>query len=303
MSNLQELPRLADSISYLYIEHAIIERDAFSVTAIRKDGRVPIPISSVTCLLLGPGTSITYAAVDIICGSGCSIVWCGENAGKFYASGTGETRSAANLLLQAKCCMNESAHMTVVRRMYALRFPDIPTNGLSLQQIRGMEGIRVRKCYEMHSRLTGVKWNRRNYKSEDWDAADPVNRALSEANALLYGVCHAAIVSLGFSPGLGFVHTGKQLSFVYDIADLYKTDTTIPTAFQCAKMSGDMHKNVRLVFRENLASAKILSRIPKDLCVLFDGIADEQPILDTPGDLWDDAEHHSQGGKNYGGEQ
>ncbi len=232
MQNLEELPRLKDSISYLYIEHAVIQQDNQSIVAIDQNGTTPIPLAAVTCLLLGPGVKVTHAAIRAICNNGCMAIWCGENMGRFYASGIGETRSSKNLLKQAAACMDEARHMEAVRKMYQLRFPNVQTDGLSLQQIRGMEGIRVRKAYALAAKITGVTWKKRTYKTTDWDESDPINKALSEANALLYGVCHAAIVSLGYSAGLGFVHTGKQLSFVYDIADLYKTETTIPVAFE-----------------------------------------------------------------------
>lgn len=300
MKNLQELSKLSDSISYLYLEHAIIEQDASSIVAIQKDGRIPIPIASVTCLMLGPGTNITHAAIRTICDNGCMVVWCGERATRFYAAGTGETRSSKNLLIQAKCCMDDRRHMMVVRNMYTIRFPNIQTDGMTLQQIRGMEGIRVRKQYEMYSERTGVKWGKRNYKTQDWDAADDINRALSEANALLYGLCHAAIVSLGYSPGLGFIHTGKQLSFVYDVADLYKTETTIPAAFEAVRDGGDIHRNIRLLCRKYFANARILSRISEDLeKILKEAVTDEQENAMEAGDLWD-MDGTVQGGKNYG---
>ena len=300
MKNLQELSKLSDSVSYLYLEHAIIEQDAASIVAIQKDGRIPIPIASVTCLMLGPGTNITHAAIRAICENGCMVVWCGEHATRFYAAGTGETRSSKNLLIQAKCCMDEKRHMDVVRAMYTIRFPHIQTDGMTLQQIRGMEGIRVRKQYELISKATGVKWSRRNYKTEDWDAADEINRALSEANALLYGLCHAAIVSLGYSPGLGFIHTGKQLSFVYDVADLYKTETTIPAAFEAVRDGGDIHKNIRLLCRKHFANARILSRISDDLETIFqEAVVDAQENAVEACDLWEQ-DGTVPGGKNYG---
>ena len=300
MKNLQELSKLSDSISYLYLEHVIIEQDASSIVAIRKDGRIPIPIASVTCLTLGPGTNITHAAIRSICENGCMVVWCGENATRFYASGTGETRSSKNLLIQAKCCMDEKRHMDVVRNMYTIRFPNIQTAGMTLQQIRGMEGIRVRKQYELISKSTGVKWSKRSYKAQDWDAADEINRALSEANALLYGLCHGAIVSLGYSPGLGFIHTGKQLSFVYDVADLYKTETTIPAAFEAVRDGGDIRKSVRILCRKYFANVRILSRIAEDLEKIFkEAVTDEQENGVQPGELWD-PDSPIPGGKNYG---
>ena len=133
MQNLEELPRLKDSISYLYLEHAVIQQDHLSIVAIDQNGTTPIPIASVTCLLLGPGIKITHAAIRAICDNGCMAIWCGEKMGRFYAAGMGETRSAKNLLIQAAACMDEKRHMEAVRRMYQLRFPNIPIDGLSLQ--------------------------------------------------------------------------------------------------------------------------------------------------------------------------
>lgn len=298
MRNLQELPHLSDSISYIYIEHAIIEQDDLSI-AIRKDGRIPIPISSVTCLFLGPGTNVTHAAIHTMNENGCMIIWCGERATRFYASGMGETRSSRNLLIQAKCCMDDARHMEVVRKMYEIRFPGIRTEGMTLQQIRGMEGIRVRKAYEQISKATGIRWKKRTYKSTDWDASDEINRAISEANAMLYGVCHAAIVSLGYCPGLGFIHTGKQLSFVYDVADLYKTETTIPAAFESVKKGGDVHSNIRKICRDYFANAKLLSRVPEDLSKIFSATVVDNRNMETVGDIWDGIDSTVSGGVNY----
>lgn len=196
MKNLQELPKLKDSISYLYIEHAIIEQNDTAIVAIKKEGKIPIPIAAMTCLLLGPGTRVTHAAIRALCDNGCMAIWCGENATRFYAAGIGETRSAKNLLKQAGACMDQDKHLEVAKRMYQIRFSKMKTDGMTLQQLRGMEGIRVRKAYELAAKTTGIVWKKRSYKSTDWDAADPINQALSEANALLYGLCHAAIVSL-----------------------------------------------------------------------------------------------------------
>lgn len=300
MQNLEELPKLRDSISYLYLEHVMIQQDDMSIVAIDKDGRTPIPIASVTCLLLGPGVSITHAAIRAICNNGCMAIWCGENMGRFYASGIGETRSSRNLLKQAKACMDEARHMEVVRRMYQIRFPNVKTDGMTLQQVRGMEGIRVRKAYELAARTTGVAWKKRTYKTTNWDEADPINRALSEANALLYGVCHAAIVSLGYSAGLGFIHTGKQLSFVYDIADLYKTETTIPVAFESVKQGGDISKNVRILCRNYFSNINLLTRIPEDIAfVLESKESDVQDNGEKVGELWNDDGDTAEGGKNY----
>ena len=300
MKDFQELPKLRDSISYVYLERAVIEQDGSSVVAVQQDGRIPIPIAAITCLFLGPGTSITHAAIHTIGENGCMVVWCGEDASRFYASGMGETRNSANLLLQAECCIDHQKHMSVVRKMYALRFPGVDMGGMTIQQMRGMEGMRIRKIYEMISKKTGVKWDKRTYKTTSWESADPINRALSEANAMLYGVCHAAIVSMGFSPGLGFIHTGKQLSFVYDVADLYKAETTIPAAFEAVSQDVNFHKELRSLCRKYFVSSHLMERISKDLTELFGNIDSDNKAADI-GRLWE-KNGIIPGGKNYGSE-
>jgi CRISPR-associated protein Cas1 len=301
--DLHELPKLRGSISYLYFEHAVLEQENSSIVVIQESGRIPVPISAVTCILLGPGTKVTHAAIKAMAENGCMVVWCGENAGRFYASGMGETRSAANLLLQARLCMDEAAHMTVVRRMYEIRFPKVPTKGLTLQQIRGMEGVRVRQTYQVEAKRCGIKWSARKYKQTSWDDSDEINRALSTANAILYSVCQAAIISLGFSTGLGFVHTGKLLSFVYDIADLYKTETSIPAAFEAVKEKPeDLERRVRILIRKKIVQANLMKRIADDITWIFDiPLHEEQDNQMNVGNLWDDTGEIT-GGKNHAGD-
>lgn len=300
-NNLRALSKLRDSISYVYAEHAIIEQEEFSLVIIRKDGSMPVPVASTTCLLLGPGVSITHAAIKTAAENGCMIIWCGEGVQSFYAMGIGETRSAENLLHQAKLCMDPVLHHKVVQRMYLRRFGDIADETYTVQQLRGMEGVRVREAYQLASRTCGVPWRARNYKATDWDEADPINRALSCANTVLYGLCHAAIVSLGFSPALGFIHTGKQLSFVYDVADLYKADITIPAAFSAVKDGRfeNLESYVRRRVRNLLSQQKLLRRIPEDLEWIFQVSTDEAEPVEHVGDLWDPS-GKLQGGKNWG---
>ena len=300
----QSLPRLKDSISYVYVEHAIIEQEDSSVVAIQKDGRIAIPVSSVTCLMLGPGTSVTHAAIKAAAENGCMIAWCGENVSHFYSCGTGETRSADNIILQAKLCMNEDSRLEVAKRMYIRRFGDISDFSYTLKQLRGMEGIRVREAYRIASRVTGVPWNGRTYKNNDWNHQDRVNMALSQANSILYSICQAAIVSLGYSTALGFIHTGKQLSFVYDIADLYKATISIPAAFNAVKYTGtdgDLSSAVRRTCRNFIQRERLLKRIPDDLEWIFQVKNREQMGTLVTGKIWDPKGELS-GGVNYHGE-
>lgn len=185
--------------------------------------------------------------------------------------------------------------------MYQRRFPDMECEGLTLQQIRGLEGIRMREAYRHASKTYHVPWKKRDYKQDDWDDADDINKALSIANTVLYAICQAAIVSLGFSPGLGFIHTGKMLSFVYDIADLYKAETTIPAAFSIVGQSyDDLGRQVRIACRKVFHDQQVLKRIPKDIEWLFDiGVDSEMLGALDAGDLWDGNDKTISCGRNH----
>jgi CRISPR-associated protein Cas1 len=307
LDDLRLLPRFEDGLTFLYVEHVRVEQENHAIVLVDKTGRTAVPVASLATLLLGPGCAITHAAMVACADCGCSVVFVGEGAVRCYASGLGETRNARNLLDQATHWADPRLHLGVVRTMYRMRFTDPPHEALTLDQIRGMEGARVRETYARMAKETGIVWTGRRYDTE-WTSATPVNRSLSTANACLYGLCHAAIVSLGFSPGLGFVHTGKSLAFVYDIADLYKCDTTIPVAFRIAKAAPlrELETATRKACRDAFRKTRLLECIAGDLQRLFGGVAapvrlvdlgDEQPAEPYPA-LWD-LEGPVEGGRNY----
>lgn len=265
--NLQELPKLRDSLSYLYLEHGRLEQDAKSVAFIDKNGGcTPIPAANLSLLLMGPGTTVTHAAIKSLADNGCMIIWSGQDGTRMYATGSGETRKAYRLLKQSKLVCDPEKRMCIVRRMYEFRFQEKFSPTLTLEQVRGKEGVRVRQAYAQASAETGVPWHGRRYDRGNWGNADPVNRALSAANAMLNGICHTAIVSGGYSPALGFIHTGKQLSFVYDIADLYKAEITIPLAFKItAQGTEKLEQRIREACRNTFKEHKLLHRILPDI--------------------------------------
>lgn len=311
LKDLHELPKVRDCLSYLYVEHCRIDREDKAIAIHDAQGITPVPCASLALLMLGPGTKITHAAILTLADCGCLVAWCGEEGVRFYAAGTGRTRSARNLLRQAHLSTRKSTRLEVVKRMYRMRFSESLSESLTLQQLRGREGVRVREAYFHASRETGVEWTGRNYDRKDWSRSDPVNRALSCANSCLYGICHAAIVAVGFSPALGFIHTGKQLSFVYDIADLYKADLSIPVAFQTTAESPiNLERAVRIRCRDAFAAYRLLGRIVKDIeDALNVPAAQDDAVLDfdadpaLPGALWDpDVSGGVEGGVAYGEE-
>jgi CRISPR-associated protein Cas1 len=271
MRDLHELPKFRDGLSYLYLEHCRVDKKYHAVEAVDQEGRTLIPAAALAVLMLGPGTSVTHAAIKTLADNGCSIVWTGQDGTRLYAQGTGETRRAHQLLHQAELSSNPQKRLQVVLRMYRHRFGEVLPPGLDIEQVRGMEGARIRQAYREASECYGVRWSGRNYDRGSWQNTDPINRALSTANGLLNGLCHAAIVSAGYSPALGFIHTGKQLSFVYDIADLYKVEVTIPLAFHTvAESSGRLGTRVRAACRQAFKEHRLLKRILPDIESLLD---------------------------------
>jgi CRISPR-associated protein Cas1 len=270
--SLHELPKFADKLSYLYVEHAVIDQHEKAIAVHQADGTTPVPAAGLAVLILGPGTSITHAAVRSLADNNCQVIWSGEHGVRFYAHGLGGARHSRNLIRQARLVSNDLTRLQVVIRMYCLRFEEPVDPNITLQQLRGKEGVRVRQAYAEAAKTFGVSWQGRSYDRSAWSASDPVNRALSAANACLYGLVHAASVSAGYSPALGFIHTGKQLSFVYDIADLYKAKYTVPVAFGVVKGATDIERQVRIACRDTFRQARLMERILPDI----------QKILDVP---------------------
>ena len=291
--SLRDLPKIRDSLSFLYFEYGHVEQSNLGVEFVNLQGRLPLPVASLAALLLGPGTTVTHGAVRTLAEAGCSLVWCGEAGVRCYAQGIGETHKAYRLMRQAELSASPDLRLQVIERLYRARFPEPLPEGLRLEQIRGREGIRVRAAYAEAARKFNVPWNGRNYDRTAWDNADPVNRALSAANACLHGLVHAVLLSSGYSPALGFIHQGKQLSFVYDIADLYKMQVTVPVAFSVvAEGLAPLETQVRKRCRDAFTNLRLLQRVVPDIDRLLkldtepenpDGFdPDDDPTLPTP---------------------
>lgn len=274
------MPRFDDRWSFLYLEHGRMEQEEASLAFVGKEGATQVPLNQVGLVQLGPGTSVTHAAMKALMDNNSLVCWTGDGGARLYAHGASGGRTSRRLLRQAGLFCNPESRIEVIRRMYERRFPDPLPPGVTLEQVRGMEGARVRAAYQAAARKYGVAWGRRSYEPGNWDYADPVNRALSTANALLYGVCHAAILAAGYSPAIGFIHTGKMLSFVYDVADFYKTETSIPAAFQAAQASAEVEARVRAACRDVFHEQRIMERCLPDIA----------EVLNAGDDTGEDAE-------------
>jgi CRISPR-associated protein Cas1 len=297
--DLQALPQIKDRMTFIYLERCKINRQDGAITVTIKQGVTYIPAGAISVLLLGPGCSITHRAIELIGDAGVSVVWVGEKGVRFYAGGRPMTHRAGLLLKQAELVSNQRKHLDVVRKMYVMRFPDEDVSKLTLQQLRGREGARIRKVYREMAKKWDVEWNGREYDPEDYLTSNPVNQALSVGNACLYGLAHSVIFSLGCSPGLGFVHVGHDCSFVYDIADLYKAEIVIPIAFQAASLDLEgleLEGWVRRSIRDKMTEMHLLEKMVKDIKYL---LSEENTENVRAVYLWDDKEGQVENGISY----
>lgn len=297
---IRSLPQIQDRMTFIYLERCRISRDNGSITVKDNNGITEIPAAAISVLLLGPGTDVTHRAMELIGDAGVTVIWVGEHGVRYYAYGRALTNHATLLLRQAQLVSNEKKHIRVARMMYQLRFPNEDVSKLTMQQLRGREGSRIRTLYREQSRKWNIPWDKRKYQPEDYESGDPVNQALSAGNACLYGLAHAVICALGCSPGLGFVHVGHELSFAYDIADLYKAEITIPIAFEMAAQNvDDIGSVTRRRVRDELRTGHILDRMVHDIkYLLSDDDWNEEDYQSTLY-LWDNVQGELEHGISY----
>ena len=301
---LQALPQIGDRMTFLYLERCVLNRQDSAITVTDDQGTVFVPAAAISVLLLGPGTKVTHRAMELIGDAGVSILWVGEHGVRYYAGGRALTHRAELLIRQAELVSNTRLRLGVVRQMYSMRFPNEDVSKLTLQQLRGREGARVRSVYRKAAKEWNVPWNGRTYDPDDFAGGDPVNQALSAGHACLYGAAHAVIQALGCSPGLGFVHTGHECSFVYDLADLYKADITIPLAFEVAATADreEVGSVMRRRTRDAMVQYHLMERMVRDIRTLF-AQEGEAPTGENAIYLWDDKRGLVENGRSYGAEE
>ena len=254
---------MKERVSMVFIEKGQVDVKDGAFVVIDETGiRTHIPVGSIACIMLEPGTRVSHHAVSLAARAGTLLVWVGEAGVRLYASGQPGGARSDRLLYQAKLALDDVARLKVVRKMYEIRFGEKPPERRGVEQLRGIEGARVKKIYQLLAKQAGVEWKGRRYDQTDWDKGDMPNRCISAATACLYGISEAAVLAAGYAPAIGFIHTGKPLSFVYDIADLFKFDDIIPYAFKiAAKNHHNPEREVRLMCRDIFRQSKILRKI------------------------------------------
>lgn len=259
---LKPIP-IKDRTSLIFLQYGQVDVIDGAFVLVDKTGvRTHVPVGSVACIMLEPGTRVSHAAVRLASEVGTLLVWVGEAGVRLYASGQPGGARSDRLLYQAKLALDEDLRLKVVRKMFELRFGEEAPKRRSVDQLRGIEGSRVRQLYGLLAKQYGVEWNGRRYDPNNWDASDVVNKCLSAATSCLYGITEAAVLAAGYAPAVGFIHTGKPLSFVYDIADIIKFDTVIPIAFKVAKQNPQSpDREVRIACRDAFRSQKTLQKL------------------------------------------
>ena len=259
---LKPIP-LKDRVSMIFLRYGQIDVLDGAFVLIDKTGiRTHIPVGSVACIMLEPGTRVSHAAAKLAATVGTLLVWVGEAGVRLYASGQPGGARSDKLLYQAKLALDDDLRLKVVRKMFELRFGEPAPSRRSVDQLRGIEGSRVRTTYGILAKEYGVKWQGRRYDPKNWSKGDKINQCISAATSCLYGITEAAILAAGYAPAIGFIHTGKPLSFVYDIADIIKFDTVVPKAFEIAsKNPAEPDKAVRIACRDAFRSGNTLAKL------------------------------------------
>lgn len=254
---------IKERTSIVFIERGMVDVIDGAFVVVDKTGiRTHIPVGSIACIMLEPGARLSHAAATLAARTGTLLVWVGEAGVRLYSAGQPGGARSDRLLYQAKLALDEKGRLAVVRKMFELRFKETPPAKRSVKQLQGIEGARVKAMYQMMAQRYGIKWTRRDYNPSNWSGSDPMNQCLSAATACLYGVTEAAILAAGYAPAIGFIHTGKPRSFVFDIADIYKFETVVPVAFQtAAQQHGNYEHHVRIGCRDMFRKTKLLKKI------------------------------------------
>lgn len=264
----ESLPQVKDKYPFIYLERGRLEIDDSSIKWIDCDSNVvPLPVATLNALLLGPGTTVTHDAIKTATAANCAVCWVGEDSLLFYAAGFLPTADTRNLRQQIEFSSDSKKSVEVARRMFARRFPSAELEGKSLQEMMGMEGHRVRALYQSKAEEYQVGWKGRQYVPGKFETSDITNQILTACNAALYGILCSAVHSMGYSPHIGFIHSGSPLPFVYDLADLYKEELCIDLAFFLTRdMAGRYNKHkVSEAFRQRVIDMDLLLKLALDI--------------------------------------
>jgi CRISPR-associated protein Cas1 len=256
----------------IYLEHGRLEVDDSSVKWIGADRIVlRLPVATLSAIMLGPGTTVTHAAIKACSQCNTPVCWVGAEGMRFYSFGVSPTHDNSRARHQAAVHADKKRRTEVARRMFRMRFGDESAEDQKIATLMAMEGKRVKAMYAKLGTKYGVTWKGRQYDQSNWQLADGINRAISAANAALYALTTAVICSMGYLPQLGFIHRAGTVPFVFDIADIYKPETTLEAAFQSLAVKAEAdEKDVITRLKSLIETQRIVQRLPADVKKLLD---------------------------------
>lgn len=236
-------------------------------------GRYAIPFQMVSCLLLGPGSTLSHDALRLLARHGTGVVLVGESGVRMYASMPFGPDNSAVARRQARLWADAEARLRVARRMYAWRLGEVLPHA-DIEVLRGIEGARMKETYRRLAEQYEIRWQGRRYDRQNPESDDLPNQAINHAATAVEAAALVATATVGAVPQLGFIHEDSGIAFALDIADLYRDSFTLPIAFGAVREHGrgnglPIERLVRQIggrtFRRDELVPKMIDRI-KDVC-------------------------------------
>jgi CRISP-associated protein Cas1 len=273
------LLQLKNRLSFFYVERgslAVVD-GCLVLTDNEENTRYEVPARATVCIMVGPGATVSTEAIKLAGRYGVILTWVGEHGVRCYSAGRPWSENIEWLEKQVRCYADPKLSLRVAREMFFRRF-GVRMERRSIDQLRGIEGARVKEFYKLKAAEYRIPWYGRKYlPGNPFSETDAPNLALNVANVCLYGLVETACHATSLSPALGFIHRGKSLSFVLDIADLYKFEHTIPLAFEVVAKHGrksvawpGLESDVRRAARDRFRTTKLLNRVVDDMTTLID---------------------------------
>ena len=145
---LKPIP-IKDRTSFVFIERGQLDVLDGAFVLVDKNGvRTHIPVGGLACIMLEPGSRVSHMAVMLAARVGTLLIWVGEAGVRLYAAGQPGGARSDKLLWQCSLALNETTRLKVVRKMFQVRFGESAPNRRSVDQLRGIEGARVRMLYK-----------------------------------------------------------------------------------------------------------------------------------------------------------
>ena len=140
-------------------------------------------------------------------------------------------------LHQARLALDPDTRLKVVRKMYDMRFGEPAPQRRSVDQLRGIEGARVKRLYEVDGAATRRQVEGTTLRPRQLACCGLGQPLPQSGDGVSIRTGRSGHSAAGYAPAIGFLHTGKPQSFVYDVADVFKFDTVVPVAFQVAGLA------------------------------------------------------------------